>query len=317
MTRLFTGLAALFCTSLAGPAGALDLTLPGNARQNVSRNTEPDRYAAPVGVFEDGKVEKISLEGEVRRTAWRLASPGLTPLQAIRPLRAQLQAADFEILLDCAADECGGFDFRFAVETLPGPNMYVDINSYHVVTGLRRAADGSPAEVVNLLASTSATSAYVQIIQAGDISGADSAPVAEASDPVLTETAPSDDAAEGLLARGHLVLKGLEFDTGTSELGAGPFAGLAALADLLKERADLRLALVGHTDTVGSLAANIALSKRRAEAVRRRLIEQYGIAADRLDAEGMGYLAPVASNLEADGREANRRVEAVLLLANE
>jgi OOP family OmpA-OmpF porin len=47
--------------------------------------------------------------------------------------------------------------------------------------------------------------------------------------------------------------------------------------------------------------------------VRVRLIEEYGIAAARLEAQGIGYLAPIASNLSAEGREANRRVEVVLL----
>ena len=75
----------------------------------------------------------------------------------------------------------------------------------------------------------------------------------------------------------------------------------------------MRIALVGHTDTVGGLEANINVSRARARSVRQRLIESYGIAEERLDAEGMGYLAPVASNLTAEGRDQNRRVEVVLL----
>jgi OOP family OmpA-OmpF porin len=75
----------------------------------------------------------------------------------------------------------------------------------------------------------------------------------------------------------------------------------------------LRVALVGHTDATGSLDANIALSRKRAASVKDRLVRAYGIAVSRLDAEGMGYLAPIASNLTQAGRDANRRVEAVLL----
>ncbi len=75
----------------------------------------------------------------------------------------------------------------------------------------------------------------------------------------------------------------------------------------------IRIMLVGHTDSVGGLDPNIALSRDRAASVRQRLIDAYGVAPNRLEAQGMGYLAPIASNLTAQGRETNRRVEAVLL----
>ncbi|MFC6587568.1 OmpA family protein [Sulfitobacter pacificus] len=55
------------------------------------------------------------------------------------------------------------------------------------------------------------------------------------------------------------------------------------------------------------------MSRARARSVRQRLIDGYGVSAARLDAEGMGYLAPVASNIDEAGREQNRRVEVVLL----
>jgi len=69
---------------------------------------------------------------------------------------------------------------------------------------------------------------------------------------------------------------------------------------------------VGHTDNSGSLAANVALSKDRAAAVRKRLIEKLGVPAEQLTAEGAGWLSPRTSNLTPEGREKNRRVEAVL-----
>jgi outer membrane protein OmpA-like peptidoglycan-associated protein len=73
--------------------------------------------------------------------------------------------------------------------------------------------------------------------------------------------------------------------------------------------------LVGHTDSVGGLSGNIALSKRRAQSVRQRLIDTHGVDPSRLDAEGMGYLSPAASHLTPEGREANRRVEVIVLPA--
>jgi len=69
--------------------------------------------------------------------------------------------------------------------------------------------------------------------------------------------------------------------------------------------------IVGHSDNQGTLDANLALSQRRAEAVRDALVSR-GVAAERLDARGVGFLAPVASNATEEGRARNRRVELVL-----
>jgi len=79
----------------------------------------------------------------------------------------------------------------------------------------------------------------------------------------------------------------------------------------LKQDAKLKLYVVGHTDNVGAMAANMDLSKRRAAAVVQLLITQYGVTADRLQAYGDGPYAPIASNDTEDGRTVNRRVELV------
>ncbi|WP_280322277.1 hypothetical protein [Sulfitobacter faviae] len=170
--------AALAGVLLAAPAAALELALPSTARLTAERNTAPDRYAAPVGVYAEGQVARVNVDGDVRRAAWRMDTPGLTALQVMRPLRRQLEEAGLDIVLDCAARDCGGFDFRFAIEVLPGPNMYVNLRAFHFITALRRDEDGTPTEAISILASTAATSAYVQIIQArsGDAPEGDSPP---------------------------------------------------------------------------------------------------------------------------------------------
>ncbi|WP_243689519.1 OmpA family protein [Geotalea toluenoxydans] len=68
----------------------------------------------------------------------------------------------------------------------------------------------------------------------------------------------------------------------------------------------------GHTDNVGSAAANMKLSQRRAEAVRSYLIKKHGIAAGRLTAKGYGMTRPIADNGTEAGRQQNRRITAVL-----
>ena len=74
-----------------------------------------------------------------------------------------------------------------------------------------------------------------------------------------------------------------------------------------------QVALVGHTDAVGALDGNIALSKRRAASVLERLATAYDVPRTQMTAEGMGYLAPLTTNRTSEGRDQNRRVEAVLL----
>jgi outer membrane protein OmpA-like peptidoglycan-associated protein len=293
---------------LAGAAQAVELQLPATARQVSARDTVQDRFFAPTGPFADGAVPTVMIEGDIVRSAWRIDVAGLTPLQLVTPLRVQLRAAGFDIVLDCTAQVCGGYDFRFASEVLPAPNMYVNIRDYHVLTALRGPQD-APDQAVNVLASASGEVAFVQIIQAG--AAAQDAAIQPVTPAPAADGAPR--AADALLRDGHVVLAGLDFESGTSELGPGPFAVLEQVVEVLRARPDLRLALVGHTDNTGSLAGNIALSVARADAVRRRLIEAYAIAPARLDAEGMGYLAPFTTNTTETGREANRRVEAVVL----
>lgn len=300
--------AALIWALLASSAGAVELSLPQTARMTVDRTTAPDSYTAPISPFERGLMQTVTIEGQIARSAWRLEAGGLTPLQVLGPLRSQLQAAGYRIVLDCNAVTCGGFDFRFAVETLPGPNMYVNIRAYQFVTAIQGSLS-DPENIVTVLASTSTSSAYVQIIQAGATTPA--APAASPENPPLQTT--GDDLATALIARGHVVLAGLDFSSGTAGLNDDETDALESLAVFLRDRPRMRIALVGHTDSEGALDANIALSRDRADAVRARLIAEYDISPERVEARGMGYLAPVASNLTAEGREVNRRVEAILL----
>lgn len=297
------GLGALLIL-LAGAAQAVELRLPADARQMIARDTVQDRFLAPVGVFAEGQLPDVALEGLVLRSAWRIDVADLTPLQLIAPLRAQLEEAGFRIVLDCATEVCGGYDFRFASEVLPAPNMYVNIRSFNALTALRGPA-GAPTEAVNIIASASSGASFIQIIQVETGGGE--------TDVVTGPLVQDSSLPQTLMADGHVVLSALDFESGTSELGQGPFAMLETLADALRAEPDLRIALVGHTDNTGSLEGNIALSVSRAQAVRQRLISQYGIAAARLEARGMGYLAPVTSNATEAGREVNRRVEAVVL----
>jgi OOP family OmpA-OmpF porin len=70
---------------------------------------------------------------------------------------------------------------------------------------------------------------------------------------------------------------------------------------------------VGHTDSRGGAESNVALSEARAQAVRDHLVERLGADPAQVETAGIGFLAPRATNATGEGREANRRVEVVLL----
>jgi outer membrane protein OmpA-like peptidoglycan-associated protein len=72
---------------------------------------------------------------------------------------------------------------------------------------------------------------------------------------------------------------------------------------------DAEITVTGHTDSFGSDSANFELSRRRAEAVRRYLIEVAKMPAFRISAVGYGETQPVASNATEEGRARNRRID--------
>jgi len=301
------------CAAL--PCAALDLALPSTARETEESDTSPDSYGMPIGSFADGTLPVLMIEGRVIRRSWRIASRGLTTLQVLSPLRDQLIAEGYEPVFECSDKDCGGFDFRYALEVIQDPAMHVDLFDYRVLTARRETAVGDSYAL--LLVSRTNGAGYVQLVLAGPEAAV--APPSLSTEPVsgsgiaVAQTIFATPLAERLEREGHAVLGDLEFATGSSQLNEGTYASLSALADYLKADPERRVALVGHTDTEGSLEGNIALSKRRAQSVLERLVSRHDVARGQLTAGGMGFLSPVASNLTPEGRVRNRRVEAVLL----
>jgi outer membrane protein OmpA-like peptidoglycan-associated protein len=111
--------------------------------------------------------------------------------------------------------------------------------------------------------------------------------------------------------QGRVVLEGLYFDFDKATLTAQSAPALSEIASYLKANAARTFYVVGHTDSKGTLAYNQKLSSDRAAAVVAALVKDHGIAAARLEAQGVGPLAPRSSNSADAGRERNRRVELV------
>ncbi len=112
--------------------------------------------------------------------------------------------------------------------------------------------------------------------------------------------------------RGFIVtLPGIFFDSGQSAVKAGARSTLQKIAAQLKGDSNVKIAVEGHTDNVGGAEKNMALSDKRAQAVRDYLVAQ-GIPADRITAVGKGETEPIATNKTGAGRQQNRRVELII-----
>ena len=107
-----------------------------------------------------------------------------------------------------------------------------------------------------------------------------------------------------------LTLGDVLFDTAQSTLRPGAATEIDRLGTFLKENADTRIRIEGHTDSVGTEAYNEELSRRRAQSVADALIDR-GVATDRIEVVARGEGFPVVSNDTSAGRQQNRRVEVV------
>jgi outer membrane protein OmpA-like peptidoglycan-associated protein len=108
------------------------------------------------------------------------------------------------------------------------------------------------------------------------------------------------------------LLEPIQFETGKSTIKEVSFPILDEVVDLMKSREEIRVGVYGHTDSRGAPGFNTRLSKDRAAAVMKYLVD-HGVAAKRLESEGFGPTKPVDTNDTDEGRAKNRRVEFKIL----
>lgn len=308
----------------APPAQALSLSFSAKTELRAEDTSVLSSYRFPVGPWKDGALPTQRAEGPLIKRAWRIDQRDLTTMQVMADLRSQLEAKDFSPVFECATNACGGFDFRYHLDILPEPQMHVDLGDFRYLTVKREVAGG--AQYIGVLVSRSNDAAFAEVVQVGlplpaasqgavenPVTVPGAAPAVPAAVPAASPgPAASAGVAQGLAAGIAVPLEDLNFPSGSSELAPGDYASLKQIAEYMKAHPDQHVTLVGHTDTTGGLEPNLALSKKRAESVRDWLIKNYGVDAKQIAAEGVGYLAPRASNDTKDGREKNRRVEAMV-----
>lgn len=302
---------------LPASASALDLEFPGSAELTASQSAGLSQHPMATGPWTAGGMPVVAAEGMVQEFIWEVTGPDISTMMLLSVLRDQLQAQGFDISFSCAADACGGFDFRHALPVGNAPDMHVDLGDFHYLSAVASREDGDAYAA--LMVSQGGSTGFVHLALVQPV-GSATPPVVQSSrspdlddEPaVLVPDPVSGDLIAQLMATGSATLDDLQFETGASRLSGERYASLVALSEFLAENPARRVVLVGHTDAMGSLGGNIALSEARAAAVRSFLTQEMGVSAGQIEAEGIGFLSPRASNATADGREANRRVEVVL-----
>jgi len=117
------------------------------------------------------------------------------------------------------------------------------------------------------------------------------------------------DTRSKLITDGRFVTTGILFDSNSDKIKPESYGTLKQIAQVLQENAEVKVRIVGHTDSDGDDAKNLDLSKRRAAAVKENLSREFGIEAARLQTDGKGESQPTAPNTTPEGKANNRRVE--------
>jgi outer membrane protein OmpA-like peptidoglycan-associated protein len=135
---------------------------------------------------------------------------------------------------------------------------------------------------------------------------------------IIVENKPMEDEVsidaaalnQGISETGKVAVYGIYFDSGKSVIKPESKPTIDEIVKMLQQSPKLKIFIVGHTDSDGSVESNMKLSSDRAAAVVKALTEN-GISASRLKSSGVGPYCPVESNHTEEGKAKNRRVELV------
>jgi len=125
-----------------------------------------------------------------------------------------------------------------------------------------------------------------------------------------------EDNRSKLLTEGKLSTNAILFNSGSATIKSGSESILKEIADAMKSAPEIKIQIIGHTDSDGDSNSNLQLSKDRAASVKDMLVTQYGISASRLVTDGKGESISVADNGSSSGKAQNRRVEFIKMQTN-
>lgn len=121
------------------------------------------------------------------------------------------------------------------------------------------------------------------------------------------------DTRHKLVEEGKFSTTGILFDVNAATIKPESSGVLKEIAEALKSNPGIKVKIIGHTDSDGSDAANLELSKKRSEAVKAALVKEWSIDAASLETDGKGETQPAGDNKTKEGKAQNRRVEFIKL----
>ncbi|HVF97063.1 MAG TPA: OmpA family protein, partial [Flavisolibacter sp.] len=121
------------------------------------------------------------------------------------------------------------------------------------------------------------------------------------------------DTRHKLIDEGKFSTTGILFDVNAATIKPESNGVLKEIAGILTEHKNVKIKIIGHTDSDGTDAANLDLSKRRAEAVKTALVKDFNIDINMMETDGKGESIPAGDNKTKEGKAQNRRVEFVKL----
>lgn len=232
-----------------------------------------------------------TLDGELSRRIRRAPAQGGAEA-VFQGYKKALAEAGFELLFVCTGAQCGAH-FPAAA-----PAVFAGAGEHRYLAARRESGAHDLYVVVDTATVDGRVLTQVESLRVQPIE-------------VAAITIDAEAMAKQLEASGRVALYGLYFATDSAEIKPASEPTLHEIARLLRMRPELRLLVVGHTDTRGSFDYNIDLSKRRAQAVVDALVTGYGVSGERLKPWGVGFTVPAATNDTRAGRTRNRRVELV------
>jgi len=269
-----------------------------------------DEYVLPLGSDGESLTESLDLEGRVTRIQYGGMSSDRSTLEIFRNYETAMKTAGFEIL------------FQAKAKGLPvywPAILYDEVNTFDPDPNFLPSRTPPSARYLSGELARPEGDVYVSLlVLAVEAYGVPDQPLVQLDvieiEPMETGliTVDAGAIADNIAKTGHVALYGILFDTGTAELKPESAPVLDEVAAAIREDSDLKLYIVGHTDSVGGLESNMDLSRDRAAAVLTALASRDGIDTGRVSAHGVGPLAPVASNATEEGQRLNRRVELVV-----
>ena len=271
---------------------------------------QPDGKPWEGGVLHSAN--SVGLEGKVWR--FRYAIPkNRSTLELIRTYEAALKKSGFEIMFQCSLNECAGG---------PKPATVSSSLDWHGQLtrtlmgrwGIRILDFGSSVDqrFVSARLKRKEGDIYVSVLALTFREPMALLDVVEV-EPLTPDgvTVNAATMASDIATQGSVALYGIHFDNDQAEVKAESRSTISEIAAFLRQNPKMELIVVGHTDKNGTLEHNLDLSLRRAQAVVTILVSDFGVARNRLDPRGVGFLAPVSPNETEQGRARNRRVQLV------